>query len=218
MPKSRPYGPARVFKASRRLPWGYKAVWLEDYRFDQGQGSYVSPQALAELTGLTAETVTSYRERLLRWKLYERVPRGRGLPHAWRPVLPAHCLPAKEKVARTELVTLAARLDATLPRRAADKGRPDHGPPPQPDLSPAFAADQRPVHRPDASPETGGVGGAVLPSTSLSEAQLHPAVADREQQDGVGASAPERQDGDVSDSEMVERRKAVWRAARTATT
>ena len=206
MPKARPYAPARVLKASRRLPWGYKAVWLEDYRFDKGAGSWVSPAAMAELTGMSPETVMSYRERMLRWGLYTRVPRGRGLPDAWRPTLPAGLRPTTERVGREDLVTLARALDDKLPRRAPSKGKADHRPPPEPDHRPGVGADHRPVATADGGPGTGGVGGAASAFDSVCETQLQPAVTVPERQAGVGASAPELQAGDSRESEQVEER------------
>lgn len=215
MATARPYGPARVLKASKRLPWGYKAVWLEDYRLDNGSGSSASPAGMSELLGMSAETVTSYRERMQRWGLYRRIPRGRGLPDAWRPIIPERCHPAGDKVGREELVTLGGRLDDSLPRRVPGKGKADGGPVHKPDAGPVDEADSGPVATADCGPETGGVGGAVLPLTYPGEAQLRPVVTVPTNGDGVGASAPERPDGDDPDWEE-KRRK--WRLAAVRST
>lgn len=202
-------------------------VWLEDHAFDRGpEGAYVSAASVAARWGgsIAPKTVELARNRLKLLGLHEKVPRpGARNVFGWFAILPAGCLPARERTTSAEVDRLARRLDDHIQRVGdlrLEGGQSDVGAAVRP------LPGQRPDHRRDSGHVAAALGGRGEGSASVetSESSFPPAV----KQVGMGAHAPELQDGEpepraidmrpadeVTDDGFADlaRRRAAWKRA-----
>lgn len=81
-----------AFKAARKVPWGAKAVWVEDWILDRGpEASWISATHLAARLGMSKENVEQHRRHLLSLGFYHVVRRIGAKSDGWVPTLPLGC-------------------------------------------------------------------------------------------------------------------------------
>ncbi len=113
-PPKLPFAATRVVKAARLLPWGAKAVWLEDYALDHGpEGSWISAAHLAARVGLSKDNIERHRRRLAELGLYYVIRRPGARADGWVPTLPLFCVPVLRPTV-DQVMTCANQLDQLL--------------------------------------------------------------------------------------------------------
>jgi len=192
-PPKLPFAATLVVRAASQLTLSEKVVWLEDHAFDRGpEGAYVSAASVAARWGgsIAPKTVENARHRLRVAGLHDRVPRpGARNVFGWFSILPPGCAPVIERPSPEEIARLARRLDDHIRRLGHPRLESGQTTLPIEDRPPAGGGSD---HRPGSGVSGRGVGGReALPSASPSEAQFPPAV----REDGMGADAPEAEDG-----------------------
>lgn len=102
-----------AFKAARRIPWGAKAVWVEDWILDRGpEASWISGSNLAARLGVSRETVERHRRALAALGFYHVVKRVGCRTNGWVPTLPLGC--RHHGTSLESIQATAARIDAIV--------------------------------------------------------------------------------------------------------
>ncbi len=113
---------SRVVKATTKLTWPQKAIWLELHTLDQGeQGAFISARSLAARIGLSEPAVEKRRQELIGLGLLVAARGGRRTA-SWYVTLPDGCEPTTKELSVEQVGFLAARLDrAVAAARSARK-------------------------------------------------------------------------------------------------
>jgi hypothetical protein len=119
-------------KAARAIPWGAKAVFVEDWILDRGpEGAWISAAHLAERLGMSTRNVELHRRRLRELGFYVVIPRHGGRTDGWIPTLPLGAQihgvrPADVADAATRIdALLAGTLEALSSRRSRVRSEPE---------------------------------------------------------------------------------------------
>jgi len=100
-------------KAARLMPWGRKAVWVEDWILDRGpEASWISATNLAARLGMSKDNVEQHRRDLLALGFYYVVRRIGAKSDGWVPTLPLGCRHHGSTPA--DILATAARIDAII--------------------------------------------------------------------------------------------------------
>jgi hypothetical protein len=198
-----------VVWACRMLRMGEKVVWYHHWALDRspvgksnGDHCYISPVSMGERLGVSTWTIEEYRAGLRKLGLLTGFRRAGMTNMGWVASLPYDCIPQTEEIAGPGAVKFAIALDLHLKQRIEWLCQKDPPGWKSEDLSDRIRiADrtlvrQRTGGKSDASTlrvSGRGVRGEGTPaSEALIEDQLPPAVKG---EDGVGAFAPESEDG-----------------------
>ena len=224
-PPRLPYPATRVIRAATAICWGQKAVWLEVYAFDRGDGCFAAAVTLGARLGIAADTVESYRQHLALLGLLER----HGTKAAkWFAKLPAACVPTGDRPTDREVSDLARELDRTLRSRAPIvRLASDNQPQQFPDSRPTNAGGPTHISASIVGLPSAGIVG--LPSGQRLEGRLGPPSSpspeqeqvgqpprSREQQE-AGTTAPPRETGFTAVAQVLatfDRRAKAWLAGR----
>jgi hypothetical protein len=102
-----------AFKAARKIPWGVKAVFVEDWILDNSpDGAWISGSNLAARLGMSRDTVERHRRWLLSLGFYHVVRRAGCKSDGWVPTLPLGC--RHRGTSPADIQATAARIDALL--------------------------------------------------------------------------------------------------------
>lgn len=102
-----------AFKAARKIPWGVKAVFVEDWILDQGpEGAWASATVLAARLGMSKDNVEQHRRWLLSVGFYHVVRRAGAKSDGWVPTLPLGC--RHHGTTPADIQATAARIDALV--------------------------------------------------------------------------------------------------------
>lgn len=177
------------------IPWGVKAVFIEDWLFDQGgaDAAYIGAASVALRLGMSKDNVEAHRRWLYGLDFYAVIRRARGEAWGWVPQLPLGCRlrgrtdEAKDECARR----IAAYVEGSDSPRSAGVPRST-----SPGGPPSARAGVAGYARPGvAGSARGGVGGASF-SASGASAQTLAQDGDRDRTRG-GAHAPEAEQEDA---------------------
>lgn len=195
-------------KAAKKMPWGVKAVFIEDWILDRGpEGAWLAAPKLAVRLGMSKDNVEKHRRRLLELGFYYVVRREGARSDGWIPTLPLGC--RHHGTTPEDIQNTAARIDAYLSgqvrhisgglggatsgaRQAAIGGVPDG----------ATSGATQYATRGVLPARRGGVRGGSLPQAVQSQTLVPPEVAARE-----SARAPEAEEEEPREPTRAERQQ-----------
>lgn len=100
-------------KAAKKMPWGVKAVFIEDWLLDRGpEGAWASATVIAARLGMSKDNVEKHRRRLYELGFYHVIRREGAQSDGWVPTLPLGCRHHGTSV--EDIANTAARIDAYL--------------------------------------------------------------------------------------------------------
>jgi hypothetical protein len=188
-----------------------KIVYYHLWSLDNGpEGAWIATDSLAQRLHLSPKTIEDIRARLVQLGLLMSLPRPGARQRGWVCLMPAEFVPRARVLrdAYREAPGLAFLFDRHLVARLAwAAGRAGQAPDEGRAIDPS-ADESSTRYRTGSAPRPGrgststaaalgGVGGAPPTSEATYESTLSPAVTAPEQQEGVGAVAPETEEGEA---------------------